>query len=406
MVIETDNTADVSTDVDFLGEGETPETQALPPVTDLPETSEGEEIPPPEEEVEEAPEEAAPEGTDSDEILPHQRPTVAAIKEKYPELFKDFPALRASMFRERAFSEVFPTVNDAKQASENNEVFVSMRDDILNGGGEKLLEGLKESNSLGKFSQNFLPKLFKADREAHWQVIAPVLEDAAKAFYQQGVRSKDDNVKHAAEHLALFLFGDAGFATGTKTGAAGTPKTSEVKESDTEKERKEWAAEQLQTFTSSVKEDSYTNLKSIASIGLPKDGITKWQRDKLMDDIVTKVDQAMTKDPAHMKFMQGLWKKAREAGFNTDSKTRIINAYLARAKSLAPGIRRALITEALGNISTRAEEVTEQVTSRRTPSSSGTPARASSGKVNAKQVDWSRTSDADFLNDNVTLKRQ
>jgi hypothetical protein len=234
------------------------------------------------------------------------------------------------------------------------------------------------------------------------------LEDAARAFYQQGITSKNDNVKHAAEHLALFLFGDVGFANGQKT-VRTSPTTSREKtgdeETDTAKERREFESQRYNDFNSEVKQDAYTNLKSVVTLGLPKEGLTKWQRDKLTEDIIVKVDQAIASDKAHMKFVQGLWKKAREARFDTGSKTRITNAYLARAKTLVPGIRRAMITEALGEVSPRAEEVTEQVTSRRAPTAAGRPG-SSSGKVNSKQIDWRRTSDADFLNDNITLKKQ
>src|SRR6266404_1233667 len=48
--------------------------------------------------------------------VPFDRPTLKAIKEKYPNLFKDFPQLRDGYFRELQYTAIFPTIEDAKEA--------------------------------------------------------------------------------------------------------------------------------------------------------------------------------------------------------------------------------------------------------------------------------------------------
>src|SRR6516225_9215499 len=53
--------------------------------------------------------------------IPFYRPPISAIKEKYPNFFKDFPELKESYFREMRFTELFPTVEDAKEAVSENE---------------------------------------------------------------------------------------------------------------------------------------------------------------------------------------------------------------------------------------------------------------------------------------------
>ncbi|MGA2957600.1 MAG: hypothetical protein ABSF48_17985, partial [Thermodesulfobacteriota bacterium] len=53
---------------------------------------------------------------EEDKKFPHERYSLSEIKEKYPEIFKEFPGLRDSIFREIEYTKTFPTIEDAKDA--------------------------------------------------------------------------------------------------------------------------------------------------------------------------------------------------------------------------------------------------------------------------------------------------
>src|SRR5439155_10821415 len=92
------------------------------------------------------------------------RPSFKDIKAKYPNLFKDFPDLREMFFREQGYSELFPTVEDAKEAHENSANYSFLRE-LVEGGTtentEEFLGAVKDIDKLQSFAYSFLPALQK-----------------------------------------------------------------------------------------------------------------------------------------------------------------------------------------------------------------------------------------------------
>jgi hypothetical protein len=182
-------------------------------------------IPSDEEDDEEAHEDEEDKASDSGkdeeeeakELLPHERPTLSQIKEKFPDFFKQFPTLKDAFFREKQFSEIFHTPQEAREASEVVSEYETLRSDILEGTGETLLPALKESDSLGKFSKNFLPNLYKVDKDLHWQTVLPIIEDIVRIAYSDGDKNNNENLKWGAYYVAQHILGDSAIAEGKKT---------------------------------------------------------------------------------------------------------------------------------------------------------------------------------------------
>jgi hypothetical protein len=165
---DVDGPGDLSADFALLeaedvpeesNEEDTPEKVAPEKkVSEVPESNDEENSE--DEEVVEIPEEEeTSEETEEEEgreLLPHERPTVKQITEKFPDFFKKFPTLKDAFFREKQFSEVFHTPQEAKEAAVIAGDYKTLQDDLVNGTGEKLLPALKESDSLGRFSKSFL----------------------------------------------------------------------------------------------------------------------------------------------------------------------------------------------------------------------------------------------------------
>lgn len=353
---------------------------------------------------EESDEKDAEEDKVKEEILPHERPTISQIKKEFPELFKKFPALRDVYFREKEYSELFPTVADARASAENSEVFDNFREDIFNGSGVRFVEALKDADALVPVANKFLGNLYKVDRSAHWEVVSPILENIARAFYQEGKNRKDENITISAENLATFLFGDSEFASGNKTNIKAQPKSNEVDE-----ERATFQRERFQAFNSDINESVTKDITSTIKAQLDEraKSLSNTMKDLLAEKILKEVDSIIRSDKGHMTHINGLWKKANSSGFSSEYKSRITSAYLERAKALVPGIRRKLVAEVLGTTpeeGKRKKEIVEKVVSRREPGGAGRPSSGNIQVTSAKAVNWNKTSDMDFLNGNVTLK--
>lgn len=338
------------------------------------------------------------EPTKEDEPL-HERPTFAQIKTKYPELLKDFPALRSIYYREQQFSDIFPTPADAKEASENNEAFTSIRNDVFDGDGTKFLEALKESDQLDNFAGKVLNSLYKVSPEAQWKALAPVFQNAIRAFYKS---SNDENDQNAALRLAQYLFGDPEVASGKKNAV----KIEEPKEN---KEKDNWKTERYNTFYIDTLSGIHDTVKSEILSGMKDEALSNFIKDAIADKVLSELQTQLKSDSSHMNYMGRLWDKANSNGYTTADKTSITNAFLARAKAIVPGIRRKLIAEALGtSVKTSKEktEIVERGQNRREPGNSGRTPVNGNKVYSPKDIDFSKTSEMDILNGNVTLKRK
>ena len=162
------------------------------------------------------------EGEETDEEdkkpdIPFDRPSIKEIKTQFPDFFDKFPALKESFFREVEFTKLFPTVEDAKEAFEDNEAFTVLSDAALSGDPVPLLEsiGKTDEKALETFSLSFLPSLYKKNQELYSQAITPIFENLIRTLF----KDKDENTRNAALVLADFLFpgNSEDVASGKKT---------------------------------------------------------------------------------------------------------------------------------------------------------------------------------------------
>lgn len=340
------------------------------------------------------------------------RPTIAQIKAISPDIFKKLPGLRDMYFREQEFSKLFPTVGDAKTAYSAVEEYHKIRVAADSGDAEALLGSL-ENKDIPKLATKLLPALYKADKDAHWDAIAPVLEGVARQFFTHGKKSNNENVMNAALFLSDFLFGDIGIAKGEKTLSKQEPESAESKRlSDREKELNN---RELKTFDDSVRSEGSRELKALIlergkgnKLKIDPEGVlTPFMKDTITEKIMIEVNTKMMTDQAHMRFMDSLWEKAKRDGYQGDWKAKIVSAFLARAKTLVPAIRAKLVSEALGTSQEHNEkkrETLDIVKSRREPGN-GASSNGRQRAVTAKQIDWGKSSDLDVLNDRQVLKK-
>lgn len=346
------------------------------------------------------------------DIHPFTRPTVKEINEKFPEFFKRFPSMKDMYYREAEYSKIFPTIDDAKEAGENDKAFQSIREDVFEGDGTKFFSAIKEAGdkSLEEFGSKILPALFKVSPESFWKAANPFVEDIARSMFNKGVKEKDENLQNAARYLADHFLGDVAFAEGKKTTVVKIEKDDTVK-----KEREEFDREKHTTFATGVQSNAKVELlKLIDSPGkngksrLDPDGVlSPFIKATIIDRIVADIGSQLESDKNHNRFMDSLWNSAKKNGRTDEDKSRIVSAYLARAKGLIPILRSKYVSEALGKTrlaSDKKKEKVDRVKGRHGDGESGRNSGVRSPSYNPRSIDYRKTSDLDILNGNITNK--
>jgi len=110
------------------------------------------------------------------------------ILAKYPKLFKDFPYLEKAYYREQQFTEVFPTIQDAKNSAEKARLLDTVDQQIMNGDISTVLQAARQENqeSFHKIVDNYLPALRNVDQQAYYHVLGNVIKDTIITMVKEG----------------------------------------------------------------------------------------------------------------------------------------------------------------------------------------------------------------------------
>ena len=352
-------------------------------------------------------------------VLTTSRPTFKTINEKFPTLFKVFPDLKEMYFREAEYTKIFPSVEEAKEVHERQQDYVWMEESILSGDPARLGEFMDsveqgKKGALESMAQNFLPALLNTSRDTYYNVTTPFIQEFLRSIYSDGLKSSNDNLKNSALHMAKSVFGDTKFVTSeTPIKMGKTPSKEESQErSKFEQEKKDYQQTRYRDFKGGVDEKAKSNLQSIIKRGLdPESALTPYMSRIIIEDVFNSINDLMEKDTRYMSAINSLWKKADRAGFVGEWESRILSTYLERAKSLLPSVRSKAMSEALGHGNAQSRKKVDDAQKdkgRRDVSPSG---KSSSGEgkgsktPDASKIDWENTSDEDFLNDKITLRK-
>jgi len=352
------------------------------------------------EEIEEKIEQTEEEKQDEQKLaVQFDIPTFGEIKAKYPDIVKDFPGLRGLFYQAAEINKIFPSVEDAKEALEDNEAFVVLRESVIKGEPENFIDALKSQSdeTLSVFGYNFLVKLAEKDNKAYFNVVTPLFENLIRHVHDSASGEEAENIRNATLVFSMALFGKEGaeVAQGKKTFA----KKIEIPKPKDDSEIFNKTLNEVGTKTNNV-------LSTIINEGFSeedKKALTPYLRKSIVKETIEELWSQLAKDPAHSSVMKSRWNRAKINGYMEDDKTKIISTLLVRAKSLIPSIRTKLKNDALGITAKASKDRIEKIESRITkkeisggPSSSRSSERTSDSKKNGK-VDYRRMSDLDIL---------
>jgi hypothetical protein len=360
------------------------------------ETPEGEE----QEEVDELAEiEAELEGPPEDKlelVTPVRRKEILA---KYPNLFKDFPMLENSYYRDQQFTEMFGTVKDAQVVAEKAETLDRFENEIMSGDITNILKAVKAENPNGflKIADNYMNMLAQADERAYSHILGNIGRFTIKAMVKESRSSNNKALESAAQILNQFLFGSSDFTQPFNLSRE-NPQEAQQNTEQTEREQA-FIRQQYEVAHNSVNTRVNNVIRNTIESHIdPKGSMQEYVKKNAVKDAIETLANLMEKDTRFKGLTDKLWETVFKENFSDSSQERVRRAFLSRAKTLLPSVIKKARNDALRGTGHRVREMEEETTPQRGPIPSGKPRATSPGKIrNAKDIPKGMSS-LEFLN--------
>jgi len=333
-------------------------------------------------------EEKAPEEEELEEVITLRRKDILTA---FPDLFKKFPDLERAFYREQKFTEIFPTLKDAQEASDRVKNFVTFETELLAGNPASLLAEVKstDENAFIGLAEQFLPSLSKIDQNVYYSILGNIFKSAVVSMMQEAQASQSQKLFETAQTLNQYLFG-----TTKIDGPQTLQKEQKSPESDKlQEERKAFIQEKFNSAHADVTERATNLLKSTVEKYIdPKDVLSAYSKSKAIEDVINQVDAELAEDTRFRSAFDKLWESAFEHNFNDFARKKLKDAWLGRAKQALPGIIRKVRSEAMKDV--RRKESDEPKTKQLSVSK---PSTSSKQTTNPKELPRNMRT-LDFLN--------
>jgi hypothetical protein len=271
------------------------------------------------------------------------------ILNKYPNVFKDFPYLEKAYYREQQFTEYFPTIEDAKQASEATKILTNFEAEISQGNTEKLLLGLKEENPKGfnKLVDNYLGTLLKTDKDAYTHVVGNLTKNTVRGMIQTARSENNEALEIAANLLYKWAFNTSKWEEPANLSNDADDKT-DSKLDEVKNERQKLVNERFETANTELTEKLNNSLKSTIDAYIdPKDSMSAYVKKHATNECLDTLNSLIEKDSRFKSIIDRLWEKAMESNFSKDSLDTITKAFKSKARILLPTVIKQARKEAL-----------------------------------------------------------
>jgi len=284
------------------------------------------------------------------------------ILKKYPNLFKDFPYLETAYYREQQYTELLPTIDDAKKAVENSDTLNKFERELMSGSTENILKAVHSENkdAFYRIIDDYLPTLARVDEKAYNHVIGTIIKHTIMSMVNESNRQQNESLKTAAHLLNQFVFMSSDFEPPQKLSRGKSPdekgKENEISEREKQftRQRFETTREDLNTRVSSV-------LKSTIEVNIdPKKSMTDYVRRTASREALETLTNLIERDSRFKSLMDRLWEKAFESNFDRENTDRIRKAYISKAKTLLPSVIKKARNEALRGLGKRVKDEEEQ----------------------------------------------
>lgn len=293
-----------------------------------------------------------------DDIEIDAPPRKKDLLKDFPELFKKHPFLEKMLYRDKQYTELFGSFDDAKELAEKAEIFNDFDKQLMSGKTETILKNVKENDSkaFDKIVDDYLPSLARVDRDAYFEVVGNIGKRLIMDMVKKANELNNDELKAAALAVNQFLFDSNEFIPSKPRSEA---KASD-EQSEAEKERLGYIQERFETSRDDLQGKVDNILKAtIDSYIDPKDVMTGYVKKNAVADALKNLQNTIAQDPSFRKTLDKLWRNAFDAKFSKDSIGRIQSFYLSRAKGNLKGAILKARAEALKDLQPRTKREKE-----------------------------------------------
>lgn len=284
------------------------------------------------------------------------------ILKKYPELFKDFPYLEKAMYREQQYTELLPTLDDARELVDKVKGYENFESSLLSGSTEEILKTVRDTDkqAFNSIVDNYLPTLAKVDQQAYYHVAGNIIKNTIVAMVREGTNLNNDKLKEAAVLINQFVFGSSDFQAPTDYG----PKKQDNGESEKlQTERQEFIRERFESVRDDLHSKTQNSIKATIAAHIdPKGMMTDYVKKTATKDALEQVESLIQDDTRFKNLLDKLWEKAFTNKFNKASIDAIRSAYLNKAKTLLPSAIQQSRNTALKGLGKRVTEDREEPT--------------------------------------------
>lgn len=319
----------------------------------------------------------------------------AEIEKDFPGVLKKYPYLETAYFRDRAFTEVFASPAEAKEAYETIEEFGKMEQELFQGNTADLLGRVKEEDpkAFARMTDNYMESLRRVDQDAHNHVVSGIVKNLIGLLAKEGRRTQNDELRKTALAINQFVFESDEYEPHKPL--------SEAKDNSVDEERQQFLQERFET----VQEELQGSVDGILETTIknnidPRGSLTEYVKKNAIRDAMEEVRGQLEKDTKFRSQLDKLWERAIAAKFNRESVKAIKDAYLSKAKTvLKPAITKAK-NEALKGSGKRVRDDGDSDTrnTEREYHKGNRRGSTTSDKGGQKKADTFKGSTLDFLN--------
>lgn len=282
--------------------------------------------------------------------------TRRAILKEFPELFKKFPGLERSYYRDAKFSEHFATPQEAEDAKEQVETLGKFETDLMQGNTETVLSSIRSGdiNAFHKVVDNLLPTLMKVDKDAYLHVMENSAKEIIAHCFTRGQASGDEDLQEAARVFYKFIFGSDKYEPPKKL-STDTPKND--KEADIERREKEFNDRVFTKSKTEVMERINGSIKATITQKIDEnDSMPEYVKKNAIRDAVETIEAQLQNDTSFQKIVLKLWDNAKSKDFTADSLNKVREAYRNKAGALLGAVIKKARKDALTGIGKRVRD--------------------------------------------------
>src|ERR1035437_4632831 len=235
-----------------------------------------------------------------DELDVEAPPRKKEILKDFPELFKKYPFLEKMMYRDREYTQLFGSFDDAKEIAEKSDNFNQFESQLLSGNTEEILKGVKDADekAFNIIVDEYLPTLAKVDKEAYFHVVGNLNKRLIMEMVQEANDTNNDDLKQAALLVNQFVFGSSKFTAPTLR----VDKTVDKVSSEAEQERLSFTKERFETSRDELQTRVDNTLKATISNYIdPKGNMTPYEKKNAVADAMRILNSSIASDASVVK---------------------------------------------------------------------------------------------------------